>query len=251
MDGSNCNGLPAEPSELELKDYYDDPKYAKDDLMTYLSMRNNGKQTRKQYLETLDNDRQKRLNHEQERIDKLRDKFFANQTKLDLIAKHENCRNEWRDEARGAQKWNLEDLQTRRLKYFCTNPDDGPKKGRQVRAFKNEERVLKAIQGWPVEEEKPKAQVPVEPVPTDPTAGKQKLKYGLKACIMHFRKGHGGHTHHHPKVDGNFPNQKIPIEELLSDTLDNPLKEHCKEEMYRYFHLPTNNMAWIEVTTRD
>jgi hypothetical protein len=67
---------------------------------------------------------------------------------------------------------------------------------------------------------------------------------------MYFKRGAGGHTHNHKcrAVEGQFPNQKIPVHIILSDIEDNPLREQCKSGTFRYFHLPTNNMAWIEVS---
>lgn len=46
-----------------------------------------------------------------------------------------------------------------------------------------------------------------------------------------------------------FPNQKIPIDELLysEDRARNPLMKECPGGMIRYFHLPANNMSWVEV----
>jgi hypothetical protein len=46
-----------------------------------------------------------------------------------------------------------------------------------------------------------------------------------------------------------FPNQRIPLKDLLynKDRQSNPLMERCKEGTIRYFHLPGNNMEWIEV----
>ncbi|KAK8071235.1 hypothetical protein PG997_011438 [Apiospora hydei] len=77
--------------------------------------------------------------------------------------------------------------------------------------------------------------------------------YGLKACAMYFKKTEGeesgwrGWTYKHKGYGKtNFPNQKIPVHELLESTEDNPLMEPCPEDHIRYFHFPTNNMEWIE-----
>jgi hypothetical protein len=42
------------PSDLDLMQIYDDPKYAKDDITKYLSMRDNGHQSRDEYLHSVD-----------------------------------------------------------------------------------------------------------------------------------------------------------------------------------------------------
>lgn len=52
-----------------------------------------------------------------------------------------------------------------------------------------------------------------------------------------------------PGVDNKFPNQEISIKRLLADDRDaNPLMQPCEENMIRYFHLPANNMIWVEVS---
>jgi hypothetical protein len=77
--------------------------------------------------------------------------------------------------------------------------------------------------------------------------------FGLSAYMMLFEDKNnktGGYTGVTDEtVPGIFPNQKIPLEELLyNKTLaSNPLMRPCQDEMIRYFHLPRNNMEWIEV----
>jgi hypothetical protein len=48
-----------------------------------------------------------------------------------------------------------------------------------------------------------------------------------------------------------FPNQRIPLKDLLynKDCQSNPLVERCRKGTVRYFHLPGNDMEWIEVTS--
>lgn len=240
---------PSSPSDLdlELMQIYDDSKYATDDdVVKFLSMRDNGRISREQYLNSVNPKRKVRIEHERDRIKKLRVKFFANQTKQDLIATHERRRAEWRNEAIENQERNIEELETRRLRYLASEPEPTVESTRQIRVFQNERRVLDAISKWEKDE---LSTVPL-PTTSSPVVENEKLDYGLKACIMHFQKGGGGHTHKHkhPKVIGEFPNQKVPINDLLTKSDDNPLRESCKDGMFRYFHLPTNNMAWIEVS---
>jgi hypothetical protein len=74
----------------------------------------------------------------------------------------------------------------------------------------------------------------------------------LNANIIYFKKKeHGQHLepHDHEKfLPSKFPDQKIKLSQLLKDDLDNnPLMWKCEKDMIRYFHLPANNMEWIEV----
>jgi hypothetical protein len=46
-----------------------------------------------------------------------------------------------------------------------------------------------------------------------------------------------------------FPDQKMPLKRLLYDENPegNPLLRPCSEDMIRYFHVPANDMKWVEV----
>jgi hypothetical protein len=61
-----------------------------------------------------------------------------------------------------------------------------------------------------------------------------------------FRTGCDAHDAH---VSGIFPNQKIAAKQLLAAGLS-PLKREKGNDSVRYFHLPTNNMKWVEVSFR-
>ena len=57
-----------------------------------------------------------------------------------------------------------------------------------------------------------------------------------------------GQPHTIPGLDEKFPNQKISVQQLLADDPDiNPLMQPCESGTLRYFHLPANNMVWVEV----
>jgi hypothetical protein len=55
--------------------------------------------------------------------------------------------------------------------------------------------------------------------------------------------------HTDPDYPEKFPDQKIPLDDLLyrEDKATNPLMKECPPNMIRYFHLPANNMSWVEV----
>jgi hypothetical protein len=71
-------------------------------------------------------------------------------------------------------------------------------------------------------------------------------RYGLYANMILFRDSKKYTDKDYPD---EFPNQKIPIDELLynKDRWRNPLMRKCPSDLIRYFHLPANNMSWVEV----
>jgi hypothetical protein len=52
-----------------------------------------------------------------------------------------------------------------------------------------------------------------------------------------------------PEYPQAWPNQMLPLEDLLYDknAKSNPLMKPCERDMIRWFHLPSNNMTWVEV----
>ena len=70
--------------------------------------------------------------------------------------------------------------------------------------------------------------------------------FGMDAQVIYFNYSR---PHHFSGCAGKFPNQTIPMRVLLydMDRKTNPLIQPCQEGMIRYFHLPANNMEWVEV----
>lgn len=71
-------------------------------------------------------------------------------------------------------------------------------------------------------------------------------RYGLNANMILFKDSKKYTDRDYPN---EFPNQEIPIDELLysEDGARNPLVNECPKNVIRYFHLPANNMGWVEV----
>jgi hypothetical protein len=84
-----------------------------------------------------------------------------------------------------------------------------------------------------------------EPLPNPPKPSKE-TAYGLNAYMVVFQNSVGFTD---PTCVDTFPNQKIPVKDLLYNKNQeiNPLMKPCGENEIRYFHLPGNNMEWIEV----
>ncbi|KAH9209026.1 hypothetical protein DL95DRAFT_467167 [Leptodontidium sp. 2 PMI_412] len=72
----------------------------------------------------------------------------------------------------------------------------------------------------------------------------------LKANVICLKKGSTDSEfipHEDPRILGEFPNQRVPLSLLLENNPnDNPLMWKCEETMIKYFHLPANNMSWVE-----
>ena len=67
----------------------------------------------------------------------------------------------------------------------------------------------------------------------------------IKAPMIFFKNSR---PYNIPGFENAFPKQKIAISTLLAEDEDsNPLMRSCEDGMIRYFHLPANNMIWIEV----
>lgn len=81
---------------------------------------------------------------------------------------------------------------------------------------------------------------PESPEPRSPNG------YGLNANMILFNDSK---KYTDPDYPEEFPNQKIPLDDLLykEDKAINPLYKECPKNMIRYFHLPANNMSWVEV----
>lgn len=66
----------------------------------------------------------------------------------------------------------------------------------------------------------------------------------VKAPVVFFREGEPLTD---PRIGGTFPRQKVTVSELLADDeTSNPLMWEPDDGEVRYFHLPANNMTWVE-----
>ena len=66
----------------------------------------------------------------------------------------------------------------------------------------------------------------------------------VKAPVIYFRDGEPCDV---PGLPKTFPHQKATVADLLSeDASRNPIMRPAEDGVVRYFHLPANNMAWVE-----
>ena len=66
----------------------------------------------------------------------------------------------------------------------------------------------------------------------------------IKAPVIYFKHGS---PYDVPGLPNHFPAQHVTMADLLSeDTARNPLLQPSDPDTIRYFHLPANNMIWVE-----
>lgn len=105
-----------------------------------------------------------------------------------------------------------------------------------------------AMTGWAIATSRPRAshgfdsRRPSEP---NPYFGSDDLVNDyIKAPVIFLKDGR---PHDVPGIPGHFPRQKIPMSDLLVDDIRrNPIMQPCEDDVVRYFHLPANNMVWVE-----
>lgn len=175
--------------------------------------------------------------------------FFANPTKRTTISNHELRRREWRAEAKACQQVNLTELKesdifSHRERFKSPRSTIRGNTANRERTILNKTRILKAISQWPEDEEYGSEAKTTSP----PVANNSDSDYEVKAYIMNFKKEFWGYIGMREDPTERIGDRKIPMNQLLTKSENNPLNEHCPPNRLRYIHVPTNNMAWIEVS---
>lgn len=130
--------------------------------------------------------------------------------------------------------------EARRIAQLRTELECVPetKSGALLKVFKESISEWRGINGW--------ASVEENSTPRTPIYSNSSADSEIKASTIFFKNSR---PYDIPGIDNTFPNQKIPIKKLLADNWDaNPLMKPCDDNMIRYFHLPANNMIWVEVS---
>jgi hypothetical protein len=219
-----CEQKPEESGHTAAtKEFAEEPwEHSRDPINTYLGLRYSA---RTQFKEKVSKEAEKRIQKEEDRIQKLRVRFAPcnnekNNKRKELMESLKTTRQEWKKEAsldaeRRLEKW--------------------------VRGREGDLALLRRVKCWDTRVEAETGEVK-EPEPL----------YGFKAGAIHFKKvpgsGYVGYDSKHKKYRGEFPHQKISLHDLLEEDKDNPLSATCEPGALRYFHLPSNNMSWIEVS---
>jgi hypothetical protein len=212
-------------------------RYCKDPINTYLSLRF---EKRALFKSKLDATKLKLVENEEERIAQTRVNFSSYKEKQRMMFHLKDAWREWKKEVKDKRAEHVTWIQEKE------NWEKIPKyPARWKRSHSLDVEPLERVGSWKEDDEldNPGLISHVDP------------EYGFKARAIYFRKsdsGWKGHTHHHDQfLPGNFPNQKIPVHNLLEDLDKNPLSEPCPADYLRYFHFPANNMRWIEVWCRS
>jgi len=216
--------------EYPVQDQYEDPLQPTDSWGRFLSMRF---RERKAFYDSLAEPEQQLVWKELQRIEYFRDHFkdrtFSDSDLAPLDSLLEKARAIWNALA------------------FERCEDELVK----CRSLKNRDRnchILKAVQrrgrasvpevGYSVPSEKDEFDLenynPAEP------------DFGYNGWLMEFADGK--RPVDNPRCYGEFPHQKLSIRQLLYNKTDTPLIRSENKDQLRYFHLPANNMAWVEAS---
>ncbi|KAJ8108601.1 hypothetical protein ONZ43_g6374 [Nemania bipapillata] len=170
----------------------------------------------------------KRVEHEIERIEALRERFRGNKLKRALMEELDECRRKLR-----AELW--KDTTERKIEVEKRLPGPNNRKPREDQLA-----VLQRLVG---------KEPPIQAEEGDEGYRREALD-GFKAGVMHFKKEESGNSwkgFSPSNYDASYPNQKLTMRKILAPGDDNPLSANgSDEEELRYFHFPANNMEWIE-----
>jgi hypothetical protein len=209
-------------------------KHYRDAPNTFLSIRVDARDEFMRQLKKLDPAKHGRVQHEIDRINETRLRFEAYKDKRHMFNALRASQRAWRNEVVD----NVDDYLEETLGKDPTVYEHRDRDVALLRRLKNT---------WPLAaKDEPLSEDgrPLEPKKRDPD-------HGFKACAMYFSPssdgtGWVGASAEHIDFIGKFPNQKIPVHQLLREDQNNPLTKN-EGHYLRYFHFPANNMSWVEV----
>ena len=236
--------------DYDLDDCYPDLNKGPDVWSEYLRTRIG---RRRQLYESLDASEQDLIRKEVRRIRYFRNHFkdyrvFPDDT-LSLVALLQDSRQKWRDIAVRRAPEEMAKCQRQFDK-------EGP--GRNGIRKRNLA-ILHHVHMWKTDEFAaardamlPDAYMPdLDSGPDNSEDDPQKPDYGYNGWIAVWEEDKGWVSIDHPLVHGSFPHQKISIQQFLYNKEGTPLKRSSRKDQLRYFHLPANNMKWVEVRHTD
>ncbi|KAK7917394.1 hypothetical protein PG985_011002 [Apiospora marii] len=208
---------------------------------------------RRVFLEHLTPERKERIEHELDRIGKVRRRFVIDDNKKALMETLRSTLDDWRKCVATGKEAMMEQIDKEALLkgYYKSNRHEreceilrrcnvsapGTEDQAMVIHGRSKRRQSKAkigkARGTKAEAQQAPKTLPIAESVEEEKVDEPEPLYGLKACAISY----GGYT---------FPNQKIAMHKILESTENNPLMERCPMDCIRYFHFPTNNMEWIE-----
>lgn len=201
---------------------------------------------RRELFESLDTSGQDLIRKEVRRIRYFRDHFkdyrVFKTDRLPLVALLDDSRTKWRDIA---VKRAPDELAK------CIKQID--KEGERPLLVRNRA-ILRQVQTWKSSDHaavqeafSPDAYMPdLDSGPVNSEDDPKQTDYGYNGWVIVWEEGKGWVSLDHPLVHGEFPHQKISIQQFLYNKEGTPLKRRFGKDQLRYFHLPANNMKWVE-----
>lgn len=201
---------------------------------------------RKELFESRDPSGQDLIRKEVRRIKYFREHFkdyrVFKTDRLPLVALLDDSRTKWRDIA---VKRAPDELAK------CVKQIE--KEGAKKLLVRNRD-ILREVQTWKSQDHatfqdafSPDAYMPdLTSGPVNSEDDPQKVDFGYNGWVIVWEEGKGWVSLDHPLVHGKFPHQKISIQQFLYNKEGTPLKRRTGKDQLRYFHLPANNMKWVE-----
>jgi hypothetical protein len=213
-----------------IQDQYEDPIPQIDSWGQFLSMRF---RERRAFYDNLNAPEQQIIWKELQRIDYFRDSFKGRK----LWASDDNTLDYLLEKAR--KSWNTVAFERCERELA------------KCQGIQNEERnchILRAVQRrGGVASSDGQFYIPSEKDAIDlENYNPDEPDYGYNGWLMAFEDGRRGIDN--PLCSGKFPHQKISIRQLLYNKSETPLTRTENNDLLRYFHLPANNMVWVEVS---
>lgn len=197
-----------------------------------------GMQKRDELLKMVSDEERERINYEKSRIDKYRSKAEGRRPFRNLA-----------DQRRVWQGQVAEDIPE--LREEVSRDNNYSRKRRYLDNLRRLEAHLKRGRTNPTTQDQEQYQDKIEDddnAPAiDPKEDVRHILDGVNAGVMYFEKAGSKFSGTPAEV---WPNQKIPVFELLEDEENSELAKPCPLGQIRYFHFPSNNMEWMKVRSK-
>lgn len=230
-----------EEDDLQL---VEDPDVPTDAWGRFLAMRFH---RREEFLRSLGQSEQDLIRRELDRVQHFRN--LNNTTILDaqsgrtLIESLEAARLTWRQSAINESPRNIAKCRKQIATYGRASVE--------LTRYEPNMRNLKRVQEWDpavLPDSSPPGYIDPRNTGNTLPHNDNDANYGYNGWLIEFRNSENGTVGvSNESFNGDFPHQKMSIEKLLYNKAESPLKRSDDKSRLRYFHLPANNMEWVEV----